>query len=199
VALRPVNTAGPTNIADPNTKALGCLAFLCVCHACRSRLCASLCQAIFSHKRSHVRAGICRSWSNQQHKSESKNKGLHHRIETQTLSVACPVPQDYAPESVTFNLGVGRSSPRPNIAGAHWGGFPAALRTQRALERRCGLRPRGIFAKLLLREIVAREGGNSDVHATSLNYDIHSPLVGPACESAIVQPSRPRLRRCCYH
>jgi hypothetical protein len=60
VVLRPtnnaglMNTAGPTNIADPYTKALGCLAFLCVCHACRSCLCASLRQAIFSHKRPHV-------------------------------------------------------------------------------------------------------------------------------------------------
>jgi hypothetical protein len=101
-----MNTAGPTNIADPNTKAPGCLAFLCVCHACRSCLCASLCQAIFSHKRPHVLAGICRSWSNQQRESESKNKSLHHRIETQTLSVACPVAQDYAPESVTFKAEV---------------------------------------------------------------------------------------------
>jgi hypothetical protein len=43
--------------ADPNTKACGCLAFLCVCHACRSCLGASLCQAIFSHKPPHVLAG----------------------------------------------------------------------------------------------------------------------------------------------
>ena len=91
--------------ADPNTKARGCLAFLCVCHACRSCLCASLCQAIFSHKPPHVLAGIRRSLSNQQRKSESKNKSLHHRIET--FSVA----HDFAPEFVTFNLRVGRSSP----------------------------------------------------------------------------------------
>jgi hypothetical protein len=75
------------NVADPNTKAPGCLAFLCVCHACRSRLCASLCQAIFSHKLPHILARIRRSWSNRQCKSESKNKNLHHRIETQTSSV----------------------------------------------------------------------------------------------------------------
>jgi hypothetical protein len=75
-----MNTAGPTNIADPNTKALGCLAFLCICHAGRSCLCASLCQAIFSHKRPHVLAGIRRSWRNQQRKSKSENNNLHHRI-----------------------------------------------------------------------------------------------------------------------
>jgi hypothetical protein len=82
-----VNPAGPTNIADPNAKAPGRLAFLCVCHACRSCLCASLCQAIFSYKRPHVLAGIRRSWSNQQRKGESKNSSLHHRIETQKLLV----------------------------------------------------------------------------------------------------------------
>jgi hypothetical protein len=84
-----MNTAGPisgpTNIAHPNTKAPGCLAFLCVCHACCSCLCASLCQAIFSHKRPHVLAGICRSWRNQQRKSKSKHKSLHHQIATGSL------------------------------------------------------------------------------------------------------------------
>lgn len=61
------------------------------------------------------------------------------------------------------------------------------------------LGPQGIFAKFLLREIKAQEGGNSDVHATSLNCDLLSLFVGPACESAIVQPPGPRLRRRCHH
>jgi hypothetical protein len=98
-----MNTAGPTNVAHPNAKAPGCLAFLCVCHACRSCLCASLCQAIFSHKPSHVLAGVCRSWSNQQRKSKSKHKCLHHRIGTpERCLVACPAAQDCTPESVSL-------------------------------------------------------------------------------------------------
>ena len=87
-AVRPAADRGlrVTNIADPNTKAPGCLAFLCVCHACRSCLCASLCQAIFSHELSHVLAGIRGSWRNQQRKSKSRNKNLHHRIAIGSLS-----------------------------------------------------------------------------------------------------------------
>jgi hypothetical protein len=99
----PMNTAGPTNVAHPNAKAPGCLAFLCVCHACRSCLCASLCQAIFTHKPSHVLAGVCRRWSNQQRKSKSKHKCLHHRIGTpERYLVACPVAQGCTPESVSL-------------------------------------------------------------------------------------------------
>ena len=173
VVLWPTNadgpsTAGATNFAHPNTKALSCLAFLCVCHTCRSCLCASLCQAIFSHKPAHVLAGVCGSWSNQQRKTKSEHQSLHHRIETQTLLLACSVAQDYAPESVTFDLrvgpnslSVGGSSPHPNIAGARWAGLHAALRTELAPERRYGLGPRGIFAKSLFREIIGTRRWNS--------------------------------------
>jgi hypothetical protein len=198
VVLWPTNadgpsTAGATNFAHPNTKALSCLAFLCVCHACRSCLCASLCQAIFSHKPAHVLAGVCGSRSNQQRKTKSEHQSLHHRIETQTLLLARSVAPEYAPEPVTFdlrvgpnNLSVGGSSPHSNIAGARWAGLPAALRMELALERRYGLGPRGIFAKSLFREIIGSRRWNSDVHPTSLNYDLRGFFVVPPCKSAIV-------------
>jgi hypothetical protein len=82
-ALRCLNksrpSAGATNFAHPNTKALSCLAFLCVCHTCRSCLCASLCQAIFSHKPAHVLAGVCGSRSNQQRKTKSEHPSSSDR------------------------------------------------------------------------------------------------------------------------
>ena len=45
--------------------------------------------------------------------------------------------------------------------------------------------------------MVMLSGKLSNGHASNLNYDLRRLFVGAACEGAIVQPSRPRLRRCC--
>jgi hypothetical protein len=156
-----MNTAGPTNLAHPNTKALGCLAFLCVCHACRSCLCASLCQAIFSHKPAHVLAGVCGSWSNQQRKTKSKHKCLHHLVGTpERYLVACPVAQDCTPESVSLSmlppLSTARRHRRHQVESnratttARWGGRAprrqAHYNTRRSASTRTSLHPPGVRA-----------------------------------------------------
>src|ERR1700751_6429739 len=40
---------------------------------------------------------------------------------------------------------------------------------------------------------------NDDIGATSLRYDLRTLFVGAACQSAIVESSRPRLCRCLHH
>src|ERR1700749_625806 len=98
------------------TKAFGRLALLCGRHACRSRLRASLCQPVFSHKRSHLLAGVLsRSWSRKQHKNENKNKRFHHRIKNSHVIflAACAGAPDYAPEFVTIDLRAGHASTWP--------------------------------------------------------------------------------------
>jgi hypothetical protein len=99
VVLRPVNMnmAGPINTTstvsaavwtDPNAKARGRLPLLVICHACRSCLGSSLCQAVFSNKSSHVFAGISESRRAQHCKSESENQSLHHRVKIRQLQAA---------------------------------------------------------------------------------------------------------------